>query len=160
MFRELRRKDKLLSNDEALAILERNSSGVLAVSGDEGYPYAVPLNYAYVDGCIFIHCAGSGHKIDGIKTNSKVSFAVVDSEEVSPEEFNTYYKSVIAFGKARLLSDDPALADAKQAALEAIVVKFSPDYIEKGALEIKGDWNRVEVIEIKVEHITAKGLSR
>jgi nitroimidazol reductase NimA-like FMN-containing flavoprotein (pyridoxamine 5'-phosphate oxidase superfamily) len=160
MFRELRRKDKLLSNDDAWEILERNSFGVLAVSGDEGYPYAVPLNYVWVNGSIFIHCAKVGHKIDAIKINEKVSFSVVDGEEVSPEKFKTYYKSVIAFGKARLLSDDPALTDTKQAALEAIVVKFSPDYIEKGNVEIKAAWNRVEVIEIKVEYLSAKGSHR
>jgi nitroimidazol reductase NimA-like FMN-containing flavoprotein (pyridoxamine 5'-phosphate oxidase superfamily) len=160
MFRDMRRKERLLSNDEAQLILARNSYGILAVSGDAGYPYAVPLNYVYENGSIFFHGAKAGHKIDAIKANENVSFCVVDEEEVSAKEFKTYYKSVIAFGKARLLSDDPSLSDAKQAALEAIVAKFSPGYIEEGNLEIKDGWDRVEVIEIRVEHLTAKGSLR
>jgi nitroimidazol reductase NimA-like FMN-containing flavoprotein (pyridoxamine 5'-phosphate oxidase superfamily) len=67
MFREMRRKDRLLSNDEAREILERNDFGVLAVLGDAGYPYAVPLNYVFVDGSIYFHGARTGHKIDAIK---------------------------------------------------------------------------------------------
>jgi nitroimidazol reductase NimA-like FMN-containing flavoprotein (pyridoxamine 5'-phosphate oxidase superfamily) len=160
MFRELRRKDRLLSNDEAREILERNDFGILAVLGDAGYPYAVPLNYVFVDGSLFFHSAKTGHKIDAIKTNEKVSFTVVDTEEVSPEELKTYYKSAIAFGKARLLSDDSALADKKRAALDAIVRKFSQEYIEKGTFEIKEKWDITEVIEVKIEHLTAKGSLR
>ncbi|MDR0851190.1 MAG: pyridoxamine 5'-phosphate oxidase family protein [Clostridiales Family XIII bacterium] len=157
MFRELRRKEKLLSNEEALVILERNSSGVLALCGDDGYPYAVPLNYAFVDGNLYFHCARVGHKIDAIGTNDKVSFAVVDEETNVPEAFTTIFKSAIAFGRARLLSSDPALKDVKQKALAALVRKFSPDYQEQGKTEIINDWDIVEVIEIRIEHLTAKG---
>jgi nitroimidazol reductase NimA-like FMN-containing flavoprotein (pyridoxamine 5'-phosphate oxidase superfamily) len=127
------------------------------VLGDQDYPYAVPLNYAYVDGSIFIHSAKSGHKIDAINAGSKVSFCVVEGEEICASKLNTYFRSVVAFGTARLLSDDPALAKTKQAALEALVVKFAPDYLEKGHREIKDSWNRTEVIEIKIEHLCAKG---
>ena len=66
--------------------MKNASSGVLAVLGDGNYPYAVPLNFAYKDNKIYFHCATNGHKLDAIKKNSKVSFCVVDSEEVVDEK--------------------------------------------------------------------------
>ena len=57
MFREMRRKKQALSTEESLAILNRGISGVLAVTGDQGYPYAVPLSYVYDNNKIFFLCA-------------------------------------------------------------------------------------------------------
>ena len=61
MFREMRRKKQNLSNDKITDILHRGTSGVLAVFGDDGYPYAVPLSYVYHDSKIYFHCAKTGH---------------------------------------------------------------------------------------------------
>ena len=66
MFRELRRGRQALPEAESLAILERGSHGVLAVLGDGGYPYAVPLNYVYEGGAIYFRCARAGHKYDAV----------------------------------------------------------------------------------------------
>jgi len=74
MFRPMRRKAQQLSEAEALDILEKGSSGVLAAAGDEDYPYAVPLSYAYCEGRLYFHVARSGHKLDAIARNDKVSF--------------------------------------------------------------------------------------
>ena len=86
MFREMRRNRQQLSEEESLAVLERGTSGVLAVLGDEGYPYAVPLSYVYRNGKIYFHCAKSGHKLEALKHCGKVSFCVVDQDQVKPEE--------------------------------------------------------------------------
>ena len=67
MFREMRRKNQQLSETESAAVLERGTSGVLAVLGDGGYPYGVPVSYAYCGGKIYFHCAKSGHKLDAIR---------------------------------------------------------------------------------------------
>ena len=85
MFREMRRKKQLLSEEACIAVLDRGTSGVLAVSGDDGYPYTVPLSYVYCDGKIYFHSAKSGHKIDAIKNSSKVSFCVIDQDKIVPE---------------------------------------------------------------------------
>lgn len=82
MFRPMRRKRQELSLVESIEILNRETSGVLAVSGEEGYPYAVPLSYVYLDGKIFIHSAKSGHKVEAIRKNPKLSFCVVGKDEV------------------------------------------------------------------------------
>lgn len=152
MFREMRRKKQQLLAEEAVAILKNGSFGVLGVTGDDGYPYTVPVSYAYKDGSIFIHCAKEGHKIDGIKRNDKVSFCVVGKDEVVPEEFTTRYRSVIAFGRAGMITDD----NRKRFALESLIEKYSPGLIKEGKSEIQKDWNKVCLIEIKIEHLTGK----
>ena len=84
MFREMRRKRQQLSEEECEVILKRGTSGVLAVSGDDGYPYAVPLSYVYDGGRLFFHCAKSGHKMDAMLRCSKVSFCVIDQDPDCP----------------------------------------------------------------------------
>lgn len=74
MFREMRRKKQMLSLEECVAVLDNGTSGVLAVDGDNDYPYAVPLSYVYCDSKIFFHCARSGHKLDAIARNEEGFF--------------------------------------------------------------------------------------
>ncbi|MDW7728982.1 MAG: pyridoxamine 5'-phosphate oxidase family protein, partial [Bacillota bacterium] len=87
MFRKMIRVRQMLSIDDTIAVLNRCTNGVLACSGDESYPYAVPLNYVYHDHKIYFHCAKAGHKIDAITKNPKVSFAVVDQDTIVSEEY-------------------------------------------------------------------------
>ncbi|MBT8507007.1 5-nitroimidazole antibiotic resistance protein [Methanomicrobiaceae archaeon CYW5] len=151
-FRDMRRIQQSLPKEATEDIFCRGQSGVLAVSGDDDYPYAVPLNYAYDSGSIYFHCATSGHKLDAISRNSKVSFCVIDKDEIIPENFTTYFRSAIAFGQARILTDDAMKRDA----LELLVRKYSGDYEEEGAGEIRRTWNRVCVVQITIEHMTGK----
>ena len=132
MFREMRRKNQLLSQEDTIAVLERGTNGILAVSGDDDYPYAVPLSYIYTNDKIYFHCAKTGHKLDGIKKNAKVSFCVVDQDQNVPEKYTTYFRSVIAFGQARILEDPAEI----RTAITAIAEKYSPDYKEGIPAEI------------------------
>jgi len=152
MFREMRRKKQLLPESEAIEILKAHTSGVLAVTGDDDYPYTVPLSYAYKGGKLFFHCAKTGHKIDGITRNDKVTFCVIDQDDVVQKTFTTHFRSVIVFGRAKILTED----GEKRRALENLVEKYSPDYTESGQAEIERDWNRVCIVELAVEHITGK----
>ncbi len=152
MFREMRRSEQLLSQEETVAILMRGSSGVLGVSGDDDYPYTVPISYVYQDGKLFFHGAPSGHKIDSIRRNNKVSFCVIDQDEVIQKTFTTHFRSAIVFGKARILTDD----QERRTAMEALVEKYSPDYIQESQLAIKRGWEKVCLVEIAIEHMTGK----
>jgi nitroimidazol reductase NimA-like FMN-containing flavoprotein (pyridoxamine 5'-phosphate oxidase superfamily) len=152
MFREMRRTGKKRSNEEAEKILREVPYGTLALHGDDGYPYSLPVNHVYADGKIFFHCATAGHKIDAIRGDDRVSFSVVAQDEVVPAEFHTHFLSAVAFGRARVLSDD----DAKRRALERILEKFAPDHMEAGRAYIESDFDDVAVVEITVEHLTAK----
>lgn len=152
MFRELRRKNQLLSEKESIDILNRNTSGTLACIGDNDYPYAVPLSYVYSDGKIYFHCAVEGHKLDAIKCNSKVSFCVIDTDDVLPEKFTTRYRSVIAFGNARIIEDD----NEKRKTLEILARKYSPNDDAAIEKEINAAIDRTCMVEIDIEYMTGK----
>ena len=112
MFREMRRKRQLLSEKEAGEILKRGTSGVLALAGDDGYTYAVPISYVYDGEKLYFHSAKSGHKLDAIAAEPKASFCVIDQDRIVPEEYTTYFRSVIAFGRVRVMEDE---AEKRQA---------------------------------------------
>ena len=152
MFREMRRTKQLLSEAETIEILQSCTSGVLAVTGDNDYPYAVPLSYAYKDGKLFFHFAKAGHKIDSIYKNSKVSFCVIKTDDVIQKTFTTHFRSVIVFGRARMITED----SEKKYALECLVEKYSPDYIAEGQSEIEREWKLVNVTEVEIEYMTGK----
>lgn len=153
MFREMRRKKQQLTEEACRKILKAGSSGVLAVLGDDDYPYAVPLNYVYENGRIYFHCAKDGHKLDAIKKHAKASFCVIYKDRVIPLEYRTDYQSVIAFGTIRILEDP----QEKRAAVEALAFKYAPDDTEKnrtGAIE--QDWKALCMLEMCIEHLTGK----
>ena len=152
MFREMRRKKQALSIEECEAVLRRGSSGVLAVLGDGGYPYTVPLSYVYDGEKIFFHCAKTGHKLDAIWRESKVSFCVVDADQVIPAEYTTYYRSVVAFGRARVLEE----VSEKRKALEKLAEKYSPELERGRSLEIDKQFAGVCMVEMQIEHLTGK----
>lgn len=152
MFRPMRRFKNELKDEEVDRILMRNTSGVLAVMGDDGYPYAIPLSYGYMGQRLYFHSANEGHKIDAIRNHEQVSFCVIDQDDVVQETFTTHYRSVIVFGKAKIITDDIE----RKKALEILVKKYSPDFIEKGGREIKDAWNQVSVIELIIEHKSGK----
>jgi uncharacterized protein len=152
MFRAMRRKGQVLPEAEAIALLESCTSGVLALHGDDDYPYAVPLSFAYEDGKIFFHSATAGHKLDALERSEKASFCAIAADDVVPSKFTTHFRSVIVFGKARVITDD----DEKRHALMCLATKYSPEYLDAADSEIDGDWKRVCVIELAIEHMTGK----
>ena len=152
MFREMRRTKQLLSPAETVEILQACPYGVLAVHGDQGYPYAVPLSYTYHDGRLFLHFALDGHKLDSILKDERVSFAVVETAKVVPEAFTTHYRTTIVFGRMKLLTE----VGEKIKALECILEKYSPDYLPAGLAQIEKDLDRFCAAELKIEHMTGK----
>ena len=89
MFRDMRRTKCLLKRETAEKILREGTSGVLALSGDDGYCYAVPISYAYDGKKIYFHSAPEGHKIDAMARNEKVSFCVTAKDEIVSAEFTS-----------------------------------------------------------------------
>jgi len=152
-FRKMRRFGQQLNDEECLDILRRNTNGILAVQGDMGYPYAVPLSYAFCEDKIYFHSALQGHKIDALKANEKCSFCVVDMDQVVPEEFTTYFRSVIIFGKAHIIEDKDQMLNA----LNLLADKYSPKQTDdERRNEINHGIGRVTIIEMTIEHMTGK----
>lgn len=153
MFREMRRKKQMLSYEESQAILYQGSSGVLALSGDDEYPYAVPVSYVYDGKALYFHSAKEGHKLDAIRRNARASFCVTAQDLVMPEEYTTYFKSVIVFGRIRIIENEAE----KRAAIEKLAVKYAPDDSKdnrQGAID--REWPALCMLEMTAEHISGK----
>lgn len=151
MFREMRLGKQLLSVEDTAAVMDRCTSGSLACFGDEGYPYSVPLSYVYYNGRIYFHSAKTGHKIDAILKNPKVSFSVIDEDTIVSKEYTTYFRSAIAFGKARIAEGDEWME-----AFMALVEKYSGDQPEEAKHKELAECRQAYIIAIDVEHITGK----
>ena len=154
MFREMRRIRQQLSLEESEKILTEATHGVLGLIGDDGYPYAVPVSHVYQDGKIYFHGARSGHKMDAVRSNDKVSFCVVAQDEVIPYKRTTAFISVIAFGRARLVEDEAGL----RRIATLIGKKYSGNYPIDCQIEIDQAvaGARMSCVEITVEHLTGK----
>ena len=153
MFREIRRKKQLLPEETAIEMLQRNTSGTLALLGDDDYPYAVPLSFIYLNGKLYFHSAKNGHKIDAVRNYEKASFCVIDRDQIVPEKFTTHYRSVIAFGKVRLIEE----VEEMRSIATALAMKYSGDFAEQIPDEFKAYVNNLVIIEMTIEHMTAKG---
>lgn len=152
MFRDMRRFKQSLTKEQCEKILRSCTSGTLALSGDNGYPYAVPLSYFYGDSKIYFHCAKDGHKIDAIKNCPKASFCVIESDGVIPEKFTTAYRSVIAFGQIRIIDS----LDEMRRAITMLSDKYSPNMDSERDKEIDEFFNRLCMLELTVEHMSGK----
>ena len=153
MFREMRRKNQQLSQDECRQVLDRGSSGVLALLGDGGYPYALPISYVYDGEHIYFHCSRTGHKLDAITREPRCSFCVIDQDQVVPEEYTTYFRSVIVFGQMRVIIDE----SEKRAAIEKLAVKYAPsDAAENRDAFIQKEWAPLCMLEMNIEHMSGK----
>jgi nitroimidazol reductase NimA-like FMN-containing flavoprotein (pyridoxamine 5'-phosphate oxidase superfamily) len=148
----MRRNRQQLSREECERILGRCTSGVLALTGDGGYPYAVPLSYVYADGSIIFHSAVQGHKVDAIKRDSRCSFCVIEQDEIKPAEFTTYFKSVIAFGRIHILED----AAEKVQALRLLGRRYSPNDEPGLQHEIDKSLDHVLLLRLDIDHLSGK----
>ncbi|MGI6730803.1 MAG: pyridoxamine 5'-phosphate oxidase family protein [Anaerovoracaceae bacterium] len=151
MFREMRRGKQLLSMEDTVAVMNRCTNGALACIGDEGYPYSVPLNYVYFKDKVYFHSAKSGHKIDAIMKNPKVSFSVTDEDTIVSEEYTSYFRSVIIFGKVRIVEGGEWYE-----AFRALVEKYSGDMPKEAKHKEIIECTQSHIIAIDVEHITGK----
>src|SRR5215470_4752446 len=153
----VRRTDKLMSDERVREMISRGRSGRLATIGADGWPYIVPLLYVWVNGEIWVHNTRvRGHLRANVDHDPKVCFEVDDAGEVFAYgrfecDTSVAYRSVVAFGRIRIIEDQVQ----KKAFFEALMEKY-------------GDptWNRpqgffprldqVTVYAITVERVTGK----
>lgn len=143
----------MLSQEENIEILRTGASGVLAVHGDDDYPYTIPLNYVYRDNKLYFHCAKTGHKLDAIQRQPKVSFCVISEDKIVPEEYTTYFRSVIVFGKAHILTDESEI----KSAINALAIKYSPNDTEENRQQVIARERKLLcMLVLEIEHMTGK----
>ncbi len=136
-----------------MEVLEKGIWMELAMSGKDGWPYVVPLNYGFGKDFIIVHGAREGKKIDLLRENDKVAFNVaIDTEvirdENDPSEFSMKYRSVSGLGTAKFIED----AEEKREALKIIMEHYHgpKEPITEGMLKATA------VIKISITEITGK----
>ena len=149
--REIRRKDRAITQEEATSILKKAEYGILSTVSEKGEPYGVPLNFCIIDNDIYFHCAVEGRKNDNIKHNKSVSFCAVGDTELLPDKFGTKYESVIVSGEIEEVLDSD-----KQIALEGLLRKYSNEYFDKGLTYIEDLREKTKVFKISVNTISGK----
>ena len=153
MFRKLLRHKQQLSDSECIEILKSEPRGVLSVIGDEGYPYGLPIDHWYCEenGKLYFHCGKIGHKLDAIRNWDKVSYCVMDSGIPEEGGWALYFRSVIVFGRAKVIEDKARIIEITR----QLSYKFTDDtaYIED---EIRKFAAGTLCIELTPEHISGK----
>lgn len=151
-FREMRRKRQQLSDAESISILEQSTSGTLALLGDGDYPYAVPISYVYKDGKLYFHSALAGHKVDAIRRCDKASFCVIAKDDVQPERYTTFFRSVIAFGRIHIIDNQ---ADKLETA-RMLGNRYNPNDDESLRQELEKGLSHMLMVRFDIEHLTGK----
>ena len=157
MFREITRKKQALSHEECIDILRSALRGTLALNGECGYPYAMPINF-YFDPekeIFYFHSGKSGYKIDCIARSQKACFTVCDDGVRLDGEWWLTIRSVIAFGKIEIIEDRETIERISRLLSE----KFTTDeeYIDR---EIEKYASATTLIALSVEHMTGKNRPR
>lgn len=153
MFREIRRKKKEISIESAKHLLKSERRGVLAVNGDDHYPYAIPVNFLYdeCDNKIYFHGSRVGHKVDALNNCDKVCFTVFGNETVKDETWAPYVQSVVVFGRCHLMNE----SETSAAKLKQFAMKYFPDEATADE-EISQSAKAVQMYEITIEHLSGK----
>ena len=151
-FRQMRRKRQQLAEVESIAILQKATSGTLALRGDDDYPYAVPISYVYYEGKLYFHSAMEGHKVDAIRKCDKASFCVIEQDSVQPEKYTTFFRSVIAFGRIHIIED----AQEKLETARMLGNRYNPNQDEALQKELESGLSRMLAIRFDIEHLTGK----
>ena len=120
----MRRKDRELSPDEALEIIDSCEYGVISCVDDEGEIFSVPISPVRVGESIFVHGATAGSKAKLLQNGRKVEFVCVsfnkvphlndselemikdDGKALGGKVFTTEYKSAIAKTRAYEVTDE------------------------------------------------------
>ncbi len=149
MYREMRRKDRQLTEAQAKEVLEKAEFGYLATTCPDNTPYVVPINHVYMDGYLVFHCARDGQKLDNIRENAAVCYAVTTHNRLIPEKTTTEYESAVAFGKAEIVTD----LSLKKELLVGLMSRLAPGLpfpCHDPGVE------RTTVVRVKVERVTGK----
>lgn len=153
MFRPMRRMKRAISEEDARGLLAEGRRAVLAVNGDDGYPFAFPIDYRFDADAnkIYFHGAKAGQKVDALRRSDKVCLTVMGNERLEDGEWAPYVQSVVVFGRCRLV-DDAAKTEAE---VRRLALKYYPS-AEEVERELEKYLSAVQLYEIEIEHLTGK----
>jgi nitroimidazol reductase NimA-like FMN-containing flavoprotein (pyridoxamine 5'-phosphate oxidase superfamily) len=148
----MRRKDRVMDEENIRRVLSENSHGVLATVSEDGTPYANPISYVYRNGCIYFHSAANGHKVDNIALRNDVAFTVIGKVDMKVPKADAYFESVICFGKAERVTD----FDEQLMAMTAMMEIFMPDKVASTSEDLRKAQKAFIVYRIDITHLSGK----
>lgn len=153
MFRPMRRKNREIPREQAQAVLKTARWGVLAMNGENGYPYAIPLNFRYDENeeKIYFHGARAGYKAEAIRACDQVCFTACGEETVKQEAWAPFVKSAVAYGRCHPVED----RDVAMEQLRRLAGKYLPDAETVEAEMVKAG-KTAQMYVIEIEHLTGK----
>lgn len=153
MFRPIRKKKNELSTEDTRQILREARRGVLAVNGEDGYPYAIPINFIYDEtaGRIYFHSSRTGYKLDTIKVCDKVCFTAYGTEIVREASMAPYMRQRRGIRPLPPAGKHPET----MALLKRFAMKYYPDEALADQAILEGG-RAVRMCEIEIEHLSGK----
>ena len=113
---------------------------------------SVPISYVYHERKLYFHSALAGHKVDAIRNCDKASFCVIDKDDVQPEKYTTFFRSVIAFGRIQIIEDE----NEKLKTARLLGNRYNPNDEESLQKELEHGFARMLMIRFDIEHLTGK----
>ena len=152
-FRAMRNGENAMNDETAMLLLKNEKRASLAVNGDNGYPYVIPINFYYDEGSgrIYFHGSKKGHKADSIRNNDKVCFTVSGSDEKLEGEWAPMVCSIVVFGRCKLMETNASSAEI----LRKLAQRYYPD-MDEMENTLQRNISNAQIFEINIEHITGK----
>ncbi len=154
----MRRNDRAQDKAFSLALIDRCTHGVMAVSTGEAVPYCLPLSFVRVEHDLYFHCAREGRKIDLLRRFPQVCVTFVGDDRpafVPPAMYTTYFQSVIVTGTASEIIE-PA---EKLEALRALCQKLIPGCMDRFEAAAEKSLSVTSVWKIRIKDISGKAKS-
>lgn len=155
----MRRSDREQSREFSLALIDRCSHGVAALSTGENTPYCLPLSFVRVENCLYFHSARAGRKVDLLRANPRICITFVGEDSpafVPPSMYTTYFQSAIVTGTVAEVTDPTEKAEA----LRALCAKLIPHNMEAFPLALKESLPVTAVWRVEMDTITGKAKLR
>lgn len=167
----MRRKDREMSKEFALKIIDQAQFGVLGLGGEE--PYTIPLSLVRKDQVLYFHSAPQGRKVEKIKNGDPVSLSFVGRvqvpknysraqvqefikekkfAQVGSKVYTTEFESAHVDGRIYRLEDPKEMEEA----LLLIAKKYTPDLADLSIDFIKASFSRTAVYKIEILDIKGK----
>ena len=151
----MRRNDRARDREFSLALIDRCTHGVMALSTGEDTPYCLPLSFVRAGDDLYFHCARQGRKVDLLRRSPQVCVTFVGDDRpvfAAPAMYSTYFQSVIVTGTAGEVTDP----EEKTAALRALCQKLTPEHMGGFAQAIEKSLDVTAVWKVQIEEISGK----
>ena len=152
MERKMHFQNRLMSREDTEALLRNNRIASLAVNGDEGKPYVVPVHYIYENGALYFHSAKYGYKMDALAKDPHVCLTIIGETHVINEAFTAAFESAVVEGRAELVED----ADEKMHVAQEMIRRWTGGFNEAGQAMIDKTIGRTAMVRITIDAMSGK----